>query len=90
MVTSRLSTERRLVLERLERGEAYGLDFIQAGVLSRGTCYVHLASMENDELIVCAEQPVEAEGLLPRRRYAITDRGRAALLETRLPKVRQV
>lgn len=79
------------MLEHLERGEAYGLDFINAGVLSRGTCYVYLASMENDELIVGSIEtpPDEAIGL-PRRRYAITDRGRAALVEARLPKARQV
>lgn len=77
------------MLECLERGEAYGLDFINAGALPRASCYVHLASMENDELIVGALQPRE-DGLSPRRQYAITDRGRAALVEARLPKARQV
>lgn len=86
----RLSTERRGVLEHLEHGEAYGLDLINAGLLSRGTCYVYLASMENDELIVGTTQCDEAAIELPRRRYAITDRGRAALVEARLPKARQV
>jgi DNA-binding PadR family transcriptional regulator len=85
-----LSIERRRVLEHLERGEAYGLDLVNAGVLSRSSCYVHLASMENDDLIVGTLQPVETEGSPPRRQYTITDRGRAALVEARLPKARQV
>ena len=92
MATSaaRLSTERRRVLEHLEHDEAYGLDLINAGLLSRGSCYVYLASMENDDLIVGAEHCDDEAIGLPRRRYAITDRGRAALVEVRLPKARQV
>lgn len=77
------------MLERLEQGDAYGLDFINAGALSRVSCYVHLASMENDELIV-GTTGSETNGLPPRRQYTITDRGRAALVEARLPKARQV
>ena len=94
---AQLSTQRLRVLERLEHGEAYGLDFINAGVLSGATCYVHLASMENDDLIIgSTEGDAEilaaslAGAALPRRRYTITDRGRAALVEARLPKARQV
>lgn len=78
------------MLEHLEHSEAFGLDLINAGLLSRGTCYVYLASMENDELIVGAEHFADAAIGPPRRRYAITDRGRAALVEARLPKARQV
>lgn len=81
----------RRVLEHLEHGEAYGLDFVSAGVLSRGTCFLYLASMENDGLIVGSiELPQRMRIGLPRRRYAITERGRAALVEARLPKARQV
>ena len=79
------------MLEHLEHGEAYGLDFIAAGALSRSTCYVYLASMENDNLIVgYVEAPRDAAIGLPRRRYAITDRGRATLAEERLPKARKI
>lgn len=85
-----LPMQQQRVLEHLEHREAYGLDLIKAGLLSRGTCYVHLASMENDELIVGAEHLDDGAIGPPRRRYTITDRGRAALVEARLPKARQV
>ena len=88
---AQLSPQCRRVLEHLEHGEAYGLDFVNAGALSRGTCFVYLASMENDGLIVGSiELPQRMMIGLPRRRYVITDRGRAALVEARLPKARQV
>jgi len=74
-----LSKRQRAVLELLELDDMFGLDFVKAGVLSRSSCYIYLAGLENLDLIVGHEVPPQFNEILSRRVYSITERGRAAL-----------
>jgi predicted transcriptional regulator len=72
-----VNATRRRILEYLARATepVYGLDLINAGVGSRFTLFVHMAQLEDADLVEGAEERVTL-----RRRYKITDQGRAVLL----------
>lgn len=71
----------RYMLER-ELGQPagqpiYGLDLVEAKALPRGTRYVFLAELEEDGFITSSlERVVVPEGMLRRRVYQLTDKGR--------------
>ncbi len=73
-----------IVLEQLATGPKYGLDLIAGsdGQLTRSTLYVHLARMENDELIEWKWKLAEPiDTLLHQRRiYSATELGLSLLL----------
>ena len=79
----RLSPRDRAILAQLDRGEAYGFDLVDAGVASRGSVYVVLARLEDRGLVARYVEVLDdkdiAVGHLPRHRFSITERGRAAL-----------
>jgi len=77
-----LSEKTALVLRLLVQGEMYGLQLVDAsaGQLKRGTVYVTLGRMEQRGLVVSRQEPRHPGAIgLPRRLYAPTELGRAAL-----------
>lgn len=72
-----MNATRRQILEHLARATepVYGLDLINAGVGSRFTIFVHMGQLEDADLVEGTEERVTL-----RRRYKITDKGRAMLL----------
>lgn len=72
-----LSEKEQLILGLLISNQwMYGLEMVKASrrKLKRGTVYVTLSRMEEKGYISAVEQAEESGP--PRRRYAITDRGR--------------
>jgi DNA-binding PadR family transcriptional regulator len=64
------------------RGESYGLDLVRAsdGRLSRGTIYVTLTALEEQQLVTSRQEDVTDPAIgIPRRLYRLTPRGRAEL-----------
>jgi DNA-binding PadR family transcriptional regulator len=90
----KLSGKRELILDLLGDQEMYGLDLIDksGGTLKRGTIYVHLARMEEQDLIQGRACESAREGCLPRRRYRATEKGRTLFLtrHMRLPVARVI
>lgn len=72
-----MNTTRRRILEHLTRAteRVYGLDLVNAKIASRFSLYVHLAWLEERGFVEGEEERVTL-----RRRYKITDKGRAVLL----------
>lgn len=72
---------RRFILRRLAEGDATGAELADRsrGRLHRATVYVHLGQLEAEGLIEGREE-YRGPGLegMPRRRYRLTDKGRAA------------
>lgn len=60
-------------------GEMYGLDLVKQGRLTRGLIYVLLDRMEEEGLIVSRPSPGLSAGYGVRRRYHITEQGKALL-----------
>lgn len=71
--------QRAVLKHMLERSQpVYGLDMIKDKSLPRGSAYVFLAEMEKDGLIASSlERVVVSEGMMRRRVYQLTDKGRA-------------
>lgn len=76
---SRVRTEHS-VLAQLEHGDRFGDDLVAGsnGRLRRSTAYLVLSRMEERRLIV-GHYVSEDPGMLPRRRYSLTNAGRAML-----------
>lgn len=78
----KLSKKEELILDLLGQSEMYGLDLIEksGGSLGRGTIYVHLARMEELDLVQARQVASEHESALPRRIYKATELGRTLFL----------
>lgn len=87
----KLSRRDRAILAQLDRGEAYGLDLVRAKVASRGSVYVVLMRLEDRGFIHrTMEEDNVPPPLLPRHRFAITERGREALAAHPVVPVAQI
>ena len=81
-----LSYSAALVLQAIVQGHRYGFDIMRAAHLKSGTVYPLLRRLEASGLVASEwEEGSEAhdEGRPPRRYYAATAAGRAALAEAR-------
>lgn len=84
--TSTLSYNGTLVLQAIVQGHGYGFEIMRATHLPSGTVYPLLRRLESAELLESRwEQAANAhdQGRPPRRYYAATPAGRAALAEAR-------
>ena len=80
----RLTYATAIVLLALDRGLRHGFDIIDATGLKAGTVYPILRRLDDGRLTRSTWEPVErarAQGRPPRRNYAITAAGRAAVAE---------
>lgn len=71
-----------IVLQAIARGYRHGFEIIELTGLSGGTIYPALRRMERDHLVRSAwEAPetAQADGRPPRKYYAVTVKGEAAL-----------
>jgi PadR family transcriptional regulator PadR len=81
-----LSYNAALVLQAIVQGHRYGFEIMRAAHLKSGTVYPLLRRLEAGGLVRSEwEEPADArdEGRPPRRYYAATAQGRAALAEAR-------
>jgi len=81
-----LSYNAALVLQAIVQGHRYGFEIMRAARLKSGTVYPLLRRLEAAGMVHSEwEEPAEArdEGRPPRRYYAATPLGRAALAEAR-------
>lgn len=81
-----LSYNGALVLQAIVQGHRYGFEIMRTAHLKSGTVYPLLRRLEAAGLVASEwEEPTEAhdEGRPPRRYYAATAAGRAALAEAR-------
>lgn len=90
--SNQLSYNGALVLQALTQGHAYGFEIMRATHLPSGTVYPLLRRLEAARLLDSEwEEASDAheEGRPPRRYYAATPEGRAALAEARTRLVAQ-
>ena len=85
----KLSKRDHAILVQLDRGDAFGLDLVCARVVSRSGVYVALGLLE-DRGFVHRDKEHDAISELPRHRFSITERGRAALADNPSVPVAQV
>ncbi len=81
-----LSYNATLVLQAIVQGHRYGFEIMRAAHLKSGTVYPLLRRLEAAGMVASEwEEPTDAhdEGRPPRRYYAATRAGRAALADAR-------